>query len=437
MTHPDTVWFTEARFGMFIHWGIYATPARGEWVMNQESIDPVDYRQRYFADFNPDLYSPVVWADLAARAGMRYAVITAKHHDGFCLFDSQFTDYKATNTRAKRDLLKPWAAAFRERGLRTGFYYSLLDWSHPEFVIDRHWGPLRDLPAEEMALRNVDRDMRRYAAYMRNQATELLTNYGDIDVMWFDFTYPNPPDPENPLGPGKGAAEWESETLVKHLRSLRPNILIDDRLGLEGGGDFISPEQFCPRACLTRNGKPALWESCQNLCGHWGYGREGTSWRDSDELIRTLVDTVSKDGNLLLNVGPNARGELCPDTVERLEDIAAWMRYHACTIHGCGSAPAEFVCPPDCRFTWHAPSRTLYVHVFAWPYKHLHLDGLRGKVRDARLLLDGSEIPLRGLGRWQMHTARNAGFGDDLLSLTLPISKPKTAVPVIALRLNE
>jgi alpha-L-fucosidase len=268
---------------------------------------------------------------------------------------------------------------------------------------------------------------------MRDQVGELLTGYGDVDIMWFDFSYPYR---DSPKGRGKGREDWESERLVEHIRRLRPSILIDDRLDLPGAGDFRSPEQFTPRTALTENGRPVVWEACQTMGGWWGYQRGGDAWRDPAELIRTLVDTVSKDGNLLLNVGPTARGELCPDTVARLEAIATWMRHHAVAIHGCGAAPAGLTAPPDCRLTWNAATRKLYVHLFAWPYQHLHLDGLRDKVVRARLLLDGSELPLTGLKDWQMHMAQGAGFGPDLLSITLPIAQPDCPVPVIELDLR-
>jgi len=169
----DTSWFVRDRFGLFIHWGLYAMGARHEWLMARESIDPAVYRDRYFPRFDPDLYDPDLWADAAADAGMKYFVVTTKHHEGFCLWDSAHTDFKAPNTPAQRDLLRPMVEAFRKRGLRTGFYYSLIDWSHPDFVIDPHIGPLKNAPDREA--RNAGRDQRRYAAYMRAQVEELLT----------------------------------------------------------------------------------------------------------------------------------------------------------------------------------------------------------------------------------------------------------------------
>ena len=178
-------WFIHDRFGLFIHWGIYALPARHEWVKNYERITDEDY-QRYFDHFDPDLFDPKAWASAAKRAGMRYAVITTKHHDGFCLWDSQLTDYKAPNTPAGRDLVREWVDAFRAEGLKIGFYHSLIDWHHPEFPLDGLHPQRDDL---EFLERAKNRDIRKYAEYLHGQVRELLTNYGTIDIMWFDFSY--------------------------------------------------------------------------------------------------------------------------------------------------------------------------------------------------------------------------------------------------------
>ena len=204
-TPGDTAWFRHDRFGMFIHWGLYALPARHEWIKNIECI-PEDHYQLYFDHFNPDLYDPREWARQAKAAGMKYAVLTTKHHEGFCLFDSQYTDYKSTNTLAGRDLVREYVDAFRAEGLRIGFYYSLIDWHHPHFTIDQIHPRRWDKDAFEQ---NQGRDMHIYAEYMRNQVRELLTNYGKIDILWFDFSYEkNPKYPE--WMTGKGKDEWES-----------------------------------------------------------------------------------------------------------------------------------------------------------------------------------------------------------------------------------
>src|ERR1035437_6102865 len=183
-------WWTDARFGMFIHWGLYALPARHEWVKNHEHLTNEQY-QKYFDEFNPDQFDPKKWAKEAKAAGMKYAVLTTKHHEGFCLFDSKYTDYKAPNTGAKRDLVKEYVDAFRAEGIRIGFYYSLLDWHHPDYTID-HYHPLSPASQSDTAYArlNKGRDMAKYREYIRNQVTELLSNYGKINILWLDFSFP-------------------------------------------------------------------------------------------------------------------------------------------------------------------------------------------------------------------------------------------------------
>ena len=231
-TPGNTEWFRHDRFGMFIHWGLYALPARHEWIKNMECMTDEHY-QRYFERFDPDLYDARDWAKRAKAAGMKYAVLTAKHHEGFCMFDSQFTDYKCTNTPAGRDLVKEYVEAFRAEGLKVGFYYSLIDWHHPHFTVDINH-PRRNDP--DRAKLNEGRDMRIYAQYMRDQVTELLTNYGKIDILWFDFSYPGED--------GKGKEDWESEKLIALARELQPGIIIDNRADMEQ--DLWTPEQFQP-----------------------------------------------------------------------------------------------------------------------------------------------------------------------------------------------
>ena len=431
--HGDTAWFVQDRFGLFIHWGLYALGARHEWLMHRESI-PVDvYEQRYFARFDPDLYDPQRWARAAAQAGMKYMVATSKHHEGFCLWDSRQTGYKAPRTPARRDLLRPMLDAFRAEGLRTGLYYSLLDWHHPDFVIDNRFGPYRTLGDDAREQMNAGRSMPRYAAYMRKQVKELLTQYGPIDVMWFDFSYPDAAHPAD-FARGKGRLAWESMKLVRLARKLRPSIIIDDRLDLPGAGDIRTPEQFQPRAWVTEQGRRVVWETCQTLSGSWGYHRDEATWRTPDELIRTLIDCVAKGGNLLLNVGPTGRGEFDARAVACLEGIGAWMRRHGRSIYGCTAAPDDIPTPENCRLTYNPQTRRLYIHVLAWPFKHLHLEGLRDRVKYAQLLNDASEISC-GAGEWYTRQA-GAPAGDNLLTLNLPPIKPDVAVPVIELFLN-
>lgn len=420
----DTSWFVRDRFGLFIHWGLYALAARHEWVMAREKIPVEEYERRYFRHFDPDLYDPSQWAEAAARAGMKYFVVTTKHHEGFCLWDTQQTDYKVTRTPYGRDVLTPMVEAFRSRGLRVGFYHSLLDWHHPDYVLDPHIGPYRDHPDREKM--NRGRDQARYARYLHAQVRELLTQFGRVDILWFDFSYPRAD------GTGKGRADWKSEELLRMIRELQPHVLLTDRLDLPVGWDIKTPEQATPRGWVTVDGKPVVWESCQTFSGSWGYYRDEHTWRDTGELIRTLIDCVSKGGNLLLNVGPTGRGEIDQRALDRLAGIGEWMRRHSRSIYGCTQAPAEFRAPPDTRLTWNPETRRLYVHIFAWPYKHLHLDGLAGKVEYAQLLHDASELPMT-LDDWH-----KSQFNDltGVLTLTLPQTPPPVAVPVVELFLK-
>jgi alpha-L-fucosidase len=426
--HGDTGWFTQARFGMFIHWGLYALAARHEWVMHNERIPVSEYERRYFKHFDPDLYDPKQWAAAAADAGMKYFVVTTKHHEGFCLWDSRYTDYKATQTPLRRDVLTPMVQAFRERDLRVGLYHSLLDWHHPHYVLDPHIGPYRDSKDREKL--NQGRDQAQYAAYLHNQVRELLTKLGKIDILWFDFSYPKPD------GSGKGRADWQSEKLYKLIRKLQPQVLLDNRLDLPGAGDFETPEQLQPREGLTAGGVPVVWEACQTFSGSWGYHRDEASWRGTTELIQTLIDCVSKGGNLLLNVGPTGRGELDERALSRLQGIGAWMRRHGRSIYGCTQAPADLLPPQDGRLTYNPQTRRVYVHLFAWPYKHLHLDGFAGKVEYAQLLHDASEVEL-GMDAWHAgQVPKSAAAGKKTLTLTLPQQRPEAAVPVVELFLK-
>jgi alpha-L-fucosidase len=421
----DTKWFVQDRFGLFIHWGLYALPARHEWVKQKEEIPDAVYDAKYFPRFDPDLYDPAAWAKAAGDAGMKYFVVTTKHHEGFCLWDSKLTDYKATKTPAKRDLLTPMVKAFRERGLRTGFYHSLIDWHHPHYVIDRLHSQ-RNHP--DRAKLNKGRDQKKYAAYLHGQVRELLTKFGKVDVLWFDFSYPGPD--------GKGRDDWQSAKLVKLIRQLQPKIILDDRLDLPGSGDIKTPEQFQPRAWPTVDGRPVVWEACQTFSGSWGYHRDEMTWRSVDELIRTLIDCVSKGGNLLLNVGPTGRGEFDERALSRLHGIGEWMKRHSRAIYGCTQAPAEFPCPQDCRLTYNPDTKRLYVHLLAWPYKHLHLDGpaFCQRVAYAQLLNDASEVRIKGLEDWQTHHAGASKTA--ALTLTLPAVEPNVTVPVIELFLK-
>lgn len=422
-SNPHTGWFTAARFGLFIHFGIYSLPARHEWVKHLERIPDEEY-QKYFDHFDPDLYDPVAWARQAKAAGAKYVVITSKHHDGFCLWDSDLTDYKATNTPAGRDLIAPLVEAVRAEGLKIGFYHSLIDWHHPQFTVDG-LHPLRD----DVAFREAasERKMATYRTYLYGQVRELLTRYGEIDIMWFDFSYPSQ---DWGWSKGKGKDDWEAETLMGMVRELQPGIIINNRLDLPG--DFITPEQYQPAAPLVMDDQPVLWEACQTLNGSWGYDRDNLDWKSAAMLVRMLVDSVSKNGNLLLNVGPTGRGEFEPQAVERLHEVGEWTRLHGRAIHGCGAS--QFTPPPDCRYTQRGDR--LYLHLFAWPFKYIHLPGLGGKVAYAQLLHDASEIRIHEPDPEVTSPLVPTGVPGDALTLELPVQRPDVIAPVIELFLK-
>ena len=279
-TPGNTDWFVHDRFGMFIHFGLYAMPARHEWVMKRECI-PTEVYENYFKHFNPDMFDAREWARTAKKSGMKYAVLTTKHHEGFCLFDTKYTDYKITHTDFGRDLVKEYVEAFRAEGLKVGFYYSLLDWHHPDYTIDKYHPRRDDADALE---KNKNRNMAKYAEYMRNQVTELLTNYGKIDILWFDFSFGT--SPQYPQFAGKGKADWESEKLIETARKLQPDIMIDNRANIEQ--DISTPEQFqvdeWPRHKVT--GELLTWEACQTFSGSWGYFRDEMTWKSPRFLLK-------------------------------------------------------------------------------------------------------------------------------------------------------
>lgn len=419
-------WFEEARFGMFIHWGLYALPARHEWVMNREELTAEQYA-RYFRRFDPDLYDPREWARAARDAGMKYVVLTTKHHDGFCLWDSALTDFKSTNTPAGRDLVRPYVEALRADGLKVGFYHSLVDWHHPDFTIDGVH-PQRNSP--DVAELNAGRDLGRYRDYLHGQIRELLTGYGQIDYLFFDFSY-SADGPEDYWG-GKGRKEWDSEALLAMVRELQPGIVVNDRLEIPG--DFITPEQYQPAGPMLAEGRPVAWEACQTLNGSWGYDRDNLNYKSVDLLIRMLVDGVSKGGNLLLNVGPTGRGNFDARATESLSGIGEWMRVHGRSIYGAG--PSEFTPPADTRYTQRG--NRLYVHLFAWPFEFVHLPGLEAKVEYAQLLNDASEVFLQENDpHREAHNTLPGAQPAGTLTIRLPVQRPDVAVPVLELFLAD
>ncbi|MCQ2446872.1 MAG: alpha-L-fucosidase [Clostridia bacterium] len=428
-TPGDTSWFVHDRFGMFIHWGTYAMAARHEWVKSRECI-PEDHYNLYAKYFDPDLYDAKEWAKKAKAAGMKYAVMTTKHHEGFCMFDSAYTDYKCTNTPAGRDLIREYVDAFRAEGLKVGFYYSLIDWHHPEFPIDRIHPRRND---EDAYAQSKDRNMKIYAEYMRNQVRELLTNYGKIDILWFDFSYSKDDPNDKPWMKGKGKDDWEAEELIALARSLQPGIIIDNRTEIEQ--DLWTPEQYQPLEWVRdKNGERVVWEACQTFSGSWGYYRDESTWKSPEMLIRMLVNTVSIGGNLLMNVGPTARGYLDYRAEAALDVYANWMKYNSRSIYGCTMADEEFKAPADCRFTQSEDGKRLYLLIFAYPFAHIQLRGLAGKVEYAQFLHDASEVKFTE-GKVN-HFSEGTTVAEDLLVLEIPPVKPNTVVPVIELFLK-
>jgi alpha-L-fucosidase len=414
-------WWTDGRFGMFIHWGLYSLAARHEWVKHNEHMTNEQY-QKYFDQFNPDLFDPVKWAKQAKAAGMKYAVLTTKHHEGFCLFDSKYTDYKAPNTGAKRDLVREYVNAFRAQGLKVGFYYSLLDWHHPDYTMDDAH-PLVQVDTSEANYKrlNKGRDMAKYRQYLRNQITELLTNYGKIDVLWLDWSW------DKGAKRGKGENDWGSVELLKLVRKLQPGIIINNRLGLEeykDGGDFETPEQVSTAELAKYRGK--TWETCQTFSGSWGYYRDENTWKTHRQLLDLLITSVSNGGNLILNVGPTARGEFDYRATNALDSLGYWMHVNIKSIYNCTFAPDTYKIPEGTKLTYNKATGRLYVHLFTYPPNgKLILPGYKGKIKYAQFLNDDSEL---------IYKPSAANSGD--LELSLPLKKPNYDIPVIELTLE-
>jgi alpha-L-fucosidase len=423
-------WWRHDRFGMFIHFGLYAMPARHEWVRSKEFIPNETYDKKYFPRFNPDLFDAREWARAAKKAGMKYMVLTTKHHEGFCMWDSKVTDYKITNTPFKRDLVKEYVEACRAEGLKVGFYFSIIDWHHPHFTIDvTH--PLRPrggFTDESYAKLNEGRDMSKYREYMFAQVRELLTWYGKIDIIWFDYTSKHKY--------GKNWKDWNAVELVKMARSINPDIMIDNRLDLmdtDDGWDFVTPEQFKVQTWPTIRGKRVPWETCQTFSGSWGYYRDETTWKSVPQLVELLSHTVSFGGNLILNVGPTARGEFDSRAMERLEGLGKWMRQNSRSIYGCTEPPAGFTAPNGTALTYNPKTDRLYIHLYDYPMGYLPIEFF-DKIEYAQFLHDGSELFLKAPPKMHNQSGDQTKFFGGLV---LPVLKPDVSVPVIEIFLKK
>ena len=348
-------WWRSAKFGMFIHWGIYSVPARGEWVMYWERI-PKDEYKKFAENFNPENFNPEEWVLLAQKAGMKYMVLTTRHHDGFSLFKSKVSNFTAFDF-CGRDLIKEFVETCRKHGMRIGFYYSLLDWRYDAYFK----GPEKD-PA----------GWKKLVEYIHSQVKELMSNYGKIDILWYDGAWPYKP------------ADWESEKLNRMVRELQPEIIINNRSGLPE--DFDTPEQFIPGSFPHREVPERDWESCMTLNDHWGYCKGDDNWKTPKQVIMNLARCCSGGGNYLLNVGPEPDGSIPEESVKILEEVGKWLSVNGESIYGTKKTDISF---PHGVVT--SKENKLFLHVFYW-YKEFALANYDIEVKDAYFLKNGEKV---------------------------------------------
>jgi alpha-L-fucosidase len=345
-------WWHAAKFGMFVHFGVYSTIERHEWVMEDEAW-PIGPYTQHAVNFKPASNCPRAWAKLAKQAGMKYMVLTTKHHEGFCHFDTKLTNYCAPKQGPGRDVVREYVDAARAEGLHVGFYYSLMDWHHPDGA----------RCATDEAAR------RRFVDYTHGLIRDILTNYGKIDVLWYDVAWP------------LDANGWESEKMNQMVFQLQPEIIVNNRNKLQG--DFSTPEQ---KIVAELNGRP--WESCMTLNDSWGYQRADDNWKSSRTVIRNLIQCVRDGGNYLLNIGPKPDGSIPEESVRILSEVGRWMEVNGDTIYKsdlCQVRRSNYA-----SFT--RTGNTLYMHVHFWPGEYVAISGLRAKVQSARLLKTSAEV---------------------------------------------
>jgi alpha-L-fucosidase len=374
-------WWHEAKFGMFIHFGLYSQHARHEWAMEDEAIPIADYMALDKA-FNPAPDFARGWARLAKAAGMKYMVMTTKHHEGFCNFDTKLTDYCAAKQAPGRDLVREYVEAARAEGLRVGFYYSLMDWHHPDGA----------------RCATDDAARQRFVEYTHGLIRELMTNYGKIDILWYDVAWP------------LDAQGWESERMNKMVFDLQPDIIVNNRNKLTG--DFSTPEQ---KIVASTGGR--AWESCMTLNDSWGYQRADDNWKSSKTIIRNLLSCAHDGGNYLLNIGPMPDGGIPEESIRVLTEVGQWMATNGATIYT--ADPCQPRRSNYASFT--RTGNTLFMHVHFWPGHDVAISGLMVKAKSARLLKTNREVKFTQ-DPYRLHL------------IDLPIDAPDAPVTTIAVK---